>query len=148
MQLDQDRLKTENSGLVAAFREKHRKHQQTQELYDRLKRKEMTAATQSAAIESVDEALGNVISKPGFGPLHSLHHPNDRAMPVHRGYSSNHIGHRGADHHRGSSNHSQGSATAMAPPPPVRQPGGLQGAFNNCRSKPPWTQQCRPITEL
>ena len=60
MQIDQNKLKAENTSLVAAFREKNRKHQQTQELYDRLKRKEMTAQTQSAAYESVDEVLGTV----------------------------------------------------------------------------------------
>lgn len=60
MQMDQDKLKTENASLVSAFREKSRKHQQTQELYDRLKRKEMTTATQTAAFNSVDEVLGSV----------------------------------------------------------------------------------------
>lgn len=59
-QIDQEKLKTENTGLVAAFREKSRKHQQTQELYDRLKRKEMTSATQTAAYNSVDEVLGSI----------------------------------------------------------------------------------------
>lgn len=63
MQVDQDKLKMENTNLVAAFREKSRKHQQTQELYDRLKRKEMTAATQSAAYDSVDEVLGSISSR-------------------------------------------------------------------------------------
>ncbi|SLM40206.1 hypothetical protein LPUS_10952 [Lasallia pustulata] len=57
MHIDQEKLKMDNANLVQAFREKSRKHQQTQELYERLKRKEMTAATQSAAFESVDEVL-------------------------------------------------------------------------------------------
>lgn len=55
MQMDQDKLKSENTNLVLSLRDKQRKHQQTQELYDRLKRKEMVAATQSAAFDSVDE---------------------------------------------------------------------------------------------
>ena len=59
MQIDQDKLRAENTSLVTAFREKSRKHQQTQELYDRLKRKEMTSATQTAAYNSVDEVLGS-----------------------------------------------------------------------------------------
>ena len=136
MQLDQDRLKKENNDLIAAFREKHRKHQQTQELYDRLKRKEMTAVTQSAAMESVDEALGNVISRPGLGAsLHSQQHPHERAMPGYRGHSSNYVEHKGGHrldaHYRSSSNHSQGSAGGM-PPPPIRRPGDLHGTFGNC----------------
>ena len=61
VQSEHDRLREENAQLVAALREKTRKHQQTQELYDRLKRKEITAATQSAAFNSVDEALGHTV---------------------------------------------------------------------------------------
>ncbi|KAL8830451.1 MAG: hypothetical protein Q9170_005734 [Blastenia crenularia] len=65
LQIDREKLQSENNSLVSAFREKSRKHQQTQELYDRLKRKEMTAATQSAAFESVDEVLGNINGRAG-----------------------------------------------------------------------------------
>ncbi|KAL8757520.1 MAG: hypothetical protein Q9199_002163 [Rusavskia elegans] len=74
LQLDQEKLQAENTNLVQAFREKSRKHQQTQELYDRLKRKEMTAATQSAAFESVDDVLGSVGSRAGHvrAPQQSL----------------------------------------------------------------------------
>lgn len=72
MQIEQDKLKAENTNLVAAFREKSRKNQQTQELYDRLKRKEMTAATQSAAFDSVDEVLGSISNQPS----HGQNHPN------------------------------------------------------------------------
>ncbi|KAL8690672.1 MAG: hypothetical protein Q9218_003930 [Villophora microphyllina] len=65
LQMDREKLQSENTSLVAAFREKSRKHQQTQELYDRLKRKEMTAATQSAAFKSVDEVLSGVTGRSG-----------------------------------------------------------------------------------
>lgn len=65
MQLEQDKIKTENATLVTAYREKTRKHQQTLELYDRIKRKEMAAATQSAAFDSVDEVLGSIASQHG-----------------------------------------------------------------------------------
>lgn len=65
MQMEQDKIKTENATLVTAFREKTRKHQQTLELYDRLKRKEMAAVTQSAAFDSVDEVLGSIATQQG-----------------------------------------------------------------------------------
>ena len=52
MKVDQEKLKADNSTLANALREKTRKHQRTQELYDRLKRKDMTAATQHAAYDS------------------------------------------------------------------------------------------------
>ena len=70
MQVDQDKLRSENVGLSMAIREKTRKHQQTQELYDRLKRKEMTAVTQSAAFDSVNEAYGSVPNQRSQGHLH------------------------------------------------------------------------------
>ncbi|KAL9044393.1 MAG: hypothetical protein Q9214_002465 [Letrouitia sp. 1 TL-2023] len=76
LQVDKEKLQSDNTSLVAAFRDKSRKHQQTQELYDQLKRKEMTAATQSAALESVDEALGNVPSRHGV-------HQKSQAQPHH-----------------------------------------------------------------
>ena len=60
MQLDQAKLKQDNQALVTAMREKNRKHQQIQELYDRLKRREMTAVTRHAAFDSVDDVLQSV----------------------------------------------------------------------------------------
>ena len=118
MQIDQDRLKQENTQLVAAFREKSRKHQQTQELYDRLKRKEMTAATQSAAFESVDEVLGNVSNQQRF--VSPQHHTRARAQ---RDF---HVDHNGVEkvhtHQRSGSSNSGG----MMPPPPFPRAGGMQ----------------------
>lgn len=95
MQVEQDRLKTENQSLVAAFREKSRKHQQTQELYDRLKRKEMTAATQSAAFDSVDDVLGSVSSRHAVNHHANQHHRSPPRVHVShnlQGYPSEHHG--------------------------------------------------------
>ena len=123
MQVDQERLKNENTNLVAAFREKSRKHQQTQELYDRLKRKEMTAATQSAAYQSVDEALGSVANPSGVSQYPSLGRAqgqgqqflyHDNLNPTEQGYS----------HDRNNSNGSNGSTKDTMIPPP-RRPGGF-----------------------
>jgi E3 ubiquitin-protein ligase CCNP1IP1 len=123
MQIEQDRLKQENTSLVAAFREKNRKQQQTQELYDRLKRKEMTAATQSAAFESVDEVLGNVPSQQRFiSPQH--HNPRSRARP---GIQVDRNGIEKVHSHQrsGSSN----SGGMMAPPAFPRAGGPQSNAF-------------------
>ena len=57
MEVEQEKLKTDKANLAAALREKARKHQQTHELYERLKRKEMAAATKIAAFDSVDDVL-------------------------------------------------------------------------------------------
>lgn len=137
MQIDQDRLKTENANLVAAFREKSRKHQQTQELYDRLKRKEMTAATQNAAFDSVDEVLGNVSSRPGYGHLSSSQH---QAMPGPEGqrgfqpFAVNDSGIERVSRHQRSGDDHSGNNGGMMQPPPLRRPGGLHNTtLGYCR---------------
>ncbi|KAL9601406.1 MAG: hypothetical protein Q9179_002881 [Wetmoreana sp. 5 TL-2023] len=113
------KLQSENTNLVAAFREKSRKHQQTQELYDRLKRKEMTAATQSAAFESVDEVLNHVAGRTGQGrsQQHSfIPRPHgQRDLSQYHYDSGQDLGHR-----REGSNGSGGSSGMM--PPPLRRP--------------------------
>ena len=55
--LDNERLRIESQALAVNLKERAKRHQQTQELYDRLKRKQMTAATQMAAQSAVDETL-------------------------------------------------------------------------------------------
>lgn len=135
MQLDQDRLKNENTNLVAAFREKSRKHQQTQELYDRLKRKEMTAATQSAAYQSVDEVLGSVSSRQG--QEHNSGIPSFSSVRTHgQGQQFQFHGDReeqGYGHERDNSNGSNGNGKDGMMPPPPRRPGGFgPPGFSSC----------------
>ena len=126
MQLDQDNLKQENTQLATAIREKTRKHQQTQELYDRLKRREMTAATQSAAFESADEVVGNVSSQQRFN--NSQQHPTGLRSQAQRDLQALQVDHNGIEkvhtHQSGSSNN-QGNGGMMAPPLHPRA-GGLQ----------------------
>lgn len=116
MQMEQDRLKSENQNLVTAFREKSRKHQQTQELYDRLKRKEMTAATQSAAFESVEDVLGNTSSRHAMDnsaiPQHHRSPPRGQISHDFQSFGSDPVG---QPHHRTGSGHSQGSAGLLHP---------------------------------
>ncbi|MCJ1468026.1 hypothetical protein MMC07_006652 [Pseudocyphellaria aurata] len=136
MQIDQDKLKTDNTNLVVAFREKSRKHQQTQELYDRLKRKEMTAATQSAAIDSVDEVLGSISGR-------SCQDPNQPSLSRQYQASSRPPGHSHSPvevhgqqqvygHGRSGSNGSQGGKGLMPPPPnPTNKPGNRGFEFGH-----------------
>jgi len=136
-------LKSENTNLVAAYRDKQRKHQQTQELYDRLKRKEMTAATQSAAFESVDEALGHVQSRPGYdAPMYSQQYSGARAKQPQRDFQPAHVDHNGIEqvhtHQRSGSNNSQGSGGLMPPPPPIRRSGATGSMFGHSEYRLPW----------
>ena len=128
MQVDQGKLKTENSNLVFTLREKSRKHQQTQELYDRLKRKEMTAATQSAAFDSVDEVLQSASDLHTRGGIDGTHHvQNMNTGPV-GGQSQRQYPHVAEDTggfeqsrmHQGSGNNGSGGRGRMLPPPANR----------------------------
>jgi E3 ubiquitin-protein ligase CCNP1IP1 len=53
MQGDQDSLRRKNEELIQSFREKNRKQLQTQELYDKLKRRAMLGQVQDAASDAV-----------------------------------------------------------------------------------------------
>lgn len=54
---DQDSLRRKNEELVQAYKEKSRKQMQTQELYDKLKRRAMLGQVQDAASEAVDDSI-------------------------------------------------------------------------------------------
>ncbi len=140
MQIDQDRLKNENTNLVAAFREKSRKHQQTQELYDRLKRKEMTAATQSAAYQSVDEVLGSAAGRHGQDhPSGMSQYPNmGRAQGQSQQYQyQGDLNGPAQDygHGRNNSNGSNGNGKDGVMLPPPRRPAGFGApGLGSCQS--------------
>ncbi|KKY36006.1 putative e3 ubiquitin-protein ligase ccnb1ip1 [Diaporthe ampelina] len=57
MDLDNDSLRRKNEELSQAYKEKNRKLLQTQELYDKLKRKAMLGHIQDAASDAVDTTL-------------------------------------------------------------------------------------------
>lgn len=121
MQVDQDTLKAENAKLAVAFRDKSRKHQQTQELYDRLKRKEMTAATQSAAFDSVDEVLQSVSNRqPSHGQYQGGLSPLKHFQDVHN------TGDVFQGQHRDSVHEHAGNRSMM--PPPFQRAGPQYGA--------------------
>ena len=131
MHIDQDRLKAENKNLVTAYREKSRKHQQTQELYDRLKRKDMAAATQSAAFESVDEVLGNAPGRQGFTLSH--HNSGGPRVDVQQDFQSPRRNNQeGVEplhvRRKSGSNENRGNG-AMMPPPLSRTGGTGSNAF-------------------
>ncbi|KAL8861781.1 MAG: hypothetical protein Q9178_001982 [Gyalolechia marmorata] len=125
LQIEREKLQSENTNLVQAFREKTRKHQQTQELYDRLKRKEMAAVTQSAAFESVDDVLGNVGGRIRHGrapqPSFLSRQQGQEEAPQYQYDANQDPGHR-----RDGGNGSGGNEGIM-PPPPLRRPAAFGG---------------------
>jgi len=89
LQVDQEHLKTKHEELIQAYREKNRKLMQSQELYDKLKRKEMLGQVQDAAADAVDDTvqasiagnrfidrLGNQNSRPSNPPQFSIQQGN------------------------------------------------------------------------
>lgn len=63
LDLDQEALRKRNDELSQAFKEKNKKLLQTQELYDKLKRRAMIGQMQDAAEDAVDSSLhvGNTL---------------------------------------------------------------------------------------
>ncbi|KAI9736390.1 MAG: hypothetical protein M1818_006123 [Claussenomyces sp. TS43310] len=57
MQIDQESLRQKNDELMQAYNHKSRLHNQTQELYDKLKRKAMLGQVRSAATDAVEHVI-------------------------------------------------------------------------------------------
>lgn len=84
MSLDQEALRRKNEELSMAYKEKNRKLLQTQELYDKLKRKAMLGHIQDAALDAVDNTLhgGQV------GGSHSIDRTEDQGNYEQQQYST------------------------------------------------------------
>ncbi len=120
--MENDKLKTEKDNLITALRDKDRKLHMTHELYDRLKRKEMAAATQSAVFDSVDELVGSMSN------LQGQNHPNIpfrstiRAQKEHQRVTPLRMDHGGQQPLHNNDNmtarHGSNSNRQSMPPPP------------------------------
>lgn len=95
-QITQNDLQKKNHELAEALREKTRKHNQMQELYNKLKRRTLYSRAQTAASEAVDQSLpGNANrirehmssmqnSQHFRAPLSPQRHYVDRVLPGER----------------------------------------------------------------
>ncbi|ROW08097.1 hypothetical protein VPNG_06135 [Cytospora leucostoma] len=70
MALDQDNLRRKNDELNQAYKDKSRKLLQTQELYDKLKRRAMLGQIQDAASDAVDTTLHGGVIRGVHQPYH------------------------------------------------------------------------------
>lgn len=132
MALDNEKLQLEQQKLRKAMNDKDQLHQETQDLYDRLKWKEMTAATQSAALDSVHHAFGSMANRQDSNqPTIPLPYQSSaRPHTIQPGFSPSRMDYGGQQqlhnhHHRGrlvGSNRSN-SAGQMMPPQPIRGAG-------------------------
>ena len=121
--LDNDRMQTENQGLAGLLKERTRKHMEIRDLYDRLKHKQMTAATQyaarNAAYESIEDAESATLNE------HSDSHTGMNHFPI------NH-GNRGFNNQfaRDGGNSDQARDGMMMPPPQFTPRPAKQGMFS------------------
>lgn len=81
LQVDQDGLRRKNEELAQALREKSRKHLQTQELYDKLKRRAMLGQVQNAALDAVDQNIQASITANRFIDRVDSQNQNHRPPP-------------------------------------------------------------------
>jgi len=91
MSLDQDTLRRKNEELVQAFREKSRKQLQTQELYDKLKRRTMLGQVQTAASDAVDHTIQASVTANRFMDRVGDQNPRAPQASIFTGLQSNGI---------------------------------------------------------
>ncbi|KUI55206.1 hypothetical protein VP1G_02536 [Cytospora mali] len=132
MTLDQDNLRRKNDELTQAYKDKNRKLLQTQELYDKLKRKAMLGQIQDAATDAVDTTLQ--------GGVNAGAYPTDRmdiqevyeqqfGTPISSGHYTDRSGVMPPQPRMAAQDLGEGSwarpAPPAPPPPPPQGAGGL-----------------------
>ena len=132
MALDNERLQSEQQKLKEALNDKDKLHQKAQDLHDRLKRKEMTAATQSAALDSVHHVFGSMANRQDSNQatLPLPYQSNARPHTAQPGFSPLRMDYGGQqqlhNHHhrvRNVGSNISNSAGQMVPPQPIRGAG-------------------------
>lgn len=112
LQVDQEQHRRKNDELARTLREKTRKQLQTQELYDKLKRKSMLGQVQNAAIDAVDETIHASVGPNRYSDVGAVN--NDLSPPhppqfVTQQYLNQDLA------------SGLGNSMSMAPPPPIQE---------------------------
>lgn len=150
LHIEHDDLARKNHELVEAFREKSRKHIQTQELYDRLKRKALMTDVQTAASESVHHVLQSAsgqryTDRGGDARINQPYQATSQAQRQ-RQYPQFLVDHNGIErlqHHQRDGSHGSGGGGNMGPPPARFSAGygGLGSTLRKAKTLPPWRDQ-------
>lgn len=129
MQIDQDNLRRKNEELALALREKSRKQMQTQELYDKLKRRDLLGHVQNAASDAVEHTVQASVAANRY--VDKIGNQNQRPLPPtfsnRQPVNINHI-----------SNHPTGRISA----PPIIAGGNREETWAGYSS--PGNTQCNP----
>ena len=91
MAMDQDLVRRKNEELGQAIREKSRKLLQTQELYDKLKRRDMLGQVQNAASDAVEHTIEASVIASRFADMVNNQNQNQRPIPPPR-FSGTQVG--------------------------------------------------------
>jgi len=122
LQIDQKTLQQKNTELSDMYRDKSKKQAQTQHLYDTLKKRVMTSQVQTAASDSVAQAINSMSSIPrpqtfadaSFQQPHPISfRPDDQRDNVQYQHP-----HHGRSPSQSSKNAHDGAEAAAMPPPP------------------------------
>ncbi|RDL29719.1 Cyclin [Venustampulla echinocandica] len=79
LQVELDGVRRKNEDLTQAMREKTRKHLQTQEMFDKLKRRSMLGQVQNAASDAVDDTIQASVAANRYADR--IGNPNQRPPP-------------------------------------------------------------------
>ncbi|KAA8570938.1 hypothetical protein EYC84_000318 [Monilinia fructicola] len=110
MSTDQDTLRRKNAELNHNLKEKSKKLLQTQELYDKMKRRSMLGQVQTAASNAVDDTIQATVTGNRF--------TDDMATDDHRPQQPSLYAHQ---QQTGGTNHTGNLQTQGMPPPPQRR---------------------------
>ena len=131
LHVEQKSLYQKNAELIDMYREKSKKHSQTQYLYDTLKKKVMQSQIQTAATNTVTQ-LQSIGGMTRAGTYNGGTRLSDKIKPGARrrkpiNYTiTNRNGVEQLHHHQRSGSVSQNSTDAIAMPPPQRSFGGTR----------------------
>ncbi|ERF68709.1 hypothetical protein EPUS_05770 [Endocarpon pusillum Z07020] len=128
LQIDQKTLQQKNVELVEMYRDKSKKQAQTQHLYDTLKKRVMTSQVQTAASDSVAQAINSMSSIPrpqtfGDASVQQPPPPNYRTNDQRGNMQYEHAHHSRSPSRSSKNAHAEAEASAMPPPsgPPMGQ---------------------------
>jgi E3 ubiquitin-protein ligase CCNP1IP1 len=125
MQVDQDNLRRKNEELSQVLRDKSRKLLQTQELYDKLKRRAMLGQVQDAASEFVDDTIQASTTANRFVDRIGAQNQRPTSHPIYQNAQSG-----------GSQNPGRGLNTGMnMGPPPINRSGHADGTWSGFSSQ-------------
>ena len=132
LQVDQDNLRRKNEELSQALRDKSRKLLQTQELYDKLKRRALLGQVQDAAQDAVDDTIQASTTANRFVDRVANQNRQTASLSIHQGSHSGGIPKSGVALNTGQ----------HMGPPPISRGGNGDGTWPGYSSQDSTPRSC------